>query len=95
MSISRKYGRLLAAGVTVLGLLVGFTLPAMGAPIACSRVLGSPAATAGPLRTLGVESAIATLNLAAGHSYLIEVTERDNDPLAKPEDPAGKSQDSV
>jgi CHAT domain-containing protein len=83
VSISRKYGRSLLAGVTVLGLQVGFTLPAMGAQVPCTQALGLPAATAGPLRTLGVEPALAALSVVAGHSYLVEVTERDNDSLVE------------
>jgi CHAT domain-containing protein/tetratricopeptide (TPR) repeat protein len=83
VSISRKYGRPLVAAATVLGLLVGFTLPAVGAPVYCKHALGAPAATAGPFRTLGTDPALATLSLVAGHTYLIEVAERDNDALVE------------
>jgi len=51
----------------------------MGAPASCIHALGSPAAAAGPLRTLGLDPAMATLTVVSGHSYLLEVTERDND----------------
>lgn len=61
------------------GVLSGFSLPVTGAPVPCTPALGVPAATAGPLSTVGVEPAIATLTVVPGHTYLIEVTERDND----------------
>ncbi len=83
VSISRNYGRPQAAAATVLGLLVGFTLPAAGAPVSCTQALDPPAATAGPLRTSGTDPALATINVIAGHTYLIEVAERDNDALVE------------
>lgn len=86
VSISRKYGRPqrsaqgpLAACATLFGVLIGCAAPARGAPVACAHALGSPAATAGPLKTLGLDPATATLTVVASHAYLIEITERDND----------------
>jgi CHAT domain-containing protein/tetratricopeptide (TPR) repeat protein len=49
----------------------------------CTAALGTPAFTAGPLKTLGTVPVGAELSLQAGHAYLIEVQERDNDALVE------------
>jgi CHAT domain-containing protein len=45
--------------------------------------LGAPAITAGPLKTRGIGSAAVHLRVLPGHTYLIEVKERDKDALVE------------
>lgn len=56
----------------------------------CAAALGAPVVRQGPLRILGTTPVAADLALAPGHSYLIAVTERDNDALVEVLDPTGK-----
>jgi CHAT domain-containing protein/tetratricopeptide (TPR) repeat protein len=66
-------------------LVAGVLIPATAAAISfsCTAALGTPAFTAGPLKILGTVPVGAELSLQAGHAYLIEVQERDNDALVE------------
>jgi CHAT domain-containing protein len=64
-------------------LLTGWAIPAAAQRLSCSAALGAPEQTAGPLKVLGVQPATADLTLTAGHSYLLEVEEHDNDALVE------------
>ena len=59
--------------------LAGWTAPGLAASLSCESALGTPAAAEGPLRTLAREPAGAHLLVVPGHSYLVQVDERDND----------------
>jgi CHAT domain-containing protein len=63
-------------------LLLAPGLAAAAAP-SCSAVLGTPRSIAGPLPTVGTQSASADLAVDPGHRYLLEVDERDNDVLVE------------
>ncbi|TLY74818.1 MAG: hypothetical protein E6K42_11250, partial [Gammaproteobacteria bacterium] len=51
--------------------------------MSCTAALGAPALAAGPLQTAGTEPEAAHLAVMPGHTYLIEVDERDNDALVE------------
>ena len=70
--------RLLAAIV-----LAGWALPGFAASPSCTSALGAPALAEGPLRTLGTEPAAAHFLGVPGHTYLIQVDQRDNDALVE------------
>ena len=63
--------------------LAGWALPGVAENSSCTRALGAPAVTEGPLKTLGTEPATAGFAAVPGHAYLIEVDERDNDALVE------------
>jgi CHAT domain-containing protein len=71
-------------------LLVGWAITAAAKGHSCKAVLGSPAQTTEPLSTLGVQPATADLALTAGHAYLVEVEELDNDARVEILDAHGK-----
>jgi CHAT domain-containing protein len=79
LSISPR--RALLAVLLVAGALIPAT--AAAATLSCTAALGTPAFTAGPLKILGTVPVSAELSLQAGHAYLIEVLERDNDALVE------------
>ncbi|MGC1729806.1 MAG: hypothetical protein WA747_10540, partial [Steroidobacteraceae bacterium] len=56
----------------------------------CTRALGEPAASAPAVRTLGTQPATVDLALVPGHTYLVEVAERDNDALVEVLGPKGE-----
>ena len=70
--------RLLAAIVLAL-----WALPGFAASPSCTSALGAPALAEGPLRTLGTEPAAAHFLGVPGHTYLIQVEERDNDAVVE------------
>lgn len=76
--------RLLAATV-----LAGWALPGVAGSGTCTAALGTPAHVARPLKTRGTAPATVDLAVVPGHSYLIEVHERDNDALVEVVDSAG------
>ena len=53
------------------------------------QALGQPAVSSEPLKVLGIEPTVATLPVLARHTYLVEVTERDNDALVEVLDAQG------
>lgn len=63
--------------------LTGYAAPAMAQSTSCIAALGVPAASAAAVKTLGTQPATVNLALTPGHSYLIEVIERDNDALVE------------
>src|SRR5207302_1106810 len=63
--------------------LAGWATPRAAASVSCTAALGPPALAEGPLRTVGMEPAAADLAVVPGHTYLIEVDERDNDALVE------------
>jgi CHAT domain-containing protein/tetratricopeptide (TPR) repeat protein len=63
--------------------LAAWAVPGFAASLSCTRALGAPAVTAGPLRTLGMSPVAAPLAVVLGHTYLIQVDERDNDALVE------------
>jgi CHAT domain-containing protein len=63
--------------------LAGYAAPAMAQSTSCTGALGVPAASAAAVKTLGTQPASVNLALTPGHSYLIEVIERDNDALVE------------
>jgi CHAT domain-containing protein/tetratricopeptide (TPR) repeat protein len=63
-------------------LLVAFAPGALFAS-PCSEILGLPYSSSGPLKTRGVQPVTADLAAIAGHHYLVEVGERDNDVLVE------------
>lgn len=67
--------------------LAVWTVPGFAESLSCTRALGAPAFTAGPLRTQGVSPAAAEVPVVPGHSYLIQVEERGNDALVEVLDP--------
>ena len=75
-------GLCLVATLTLVG-----SAPAVLARAPCSGSLGVPAVAAAPLRIQGTEPTSVDLTLAPGHTYLIEVQERDNDALVEILDP--------
>ncbi len=56
----------------------------------CAAALGAPLVRQGPLRTVGTTPAAVDIAVLPGHTYLIEVSERDNDALVEVLD-SGKS----
>ena len=90
-SISRNYEtrqpridrRAAVAPLLTVIVLAGWALPAAAASVSCTAALGAPAFAEGPLKTLGTEPAAARFAVVAGHAYLIEVDERDNDSLVE------------
>jgi CHAT domain-containing protein/tetratricopeptide (TPR) repeat protein len=72
-------GRHLLAAIV----LAGWAVPGYAAGLSCTRALGAPAVTEGPLRTLGREPAAQHFLPVSGHAYLIQVEERDNDALVE------------
>src|SRR5690242_17521130 len=64
-------------------ILAGSAVPGLAASLSCGTALGAPAVVEGPLRTLGTEPATARVPIAPGHTYLIQVDERDNDALVE------------
>lgn len=78
-------GRTRASGwpLTAVILLAAGSAPGFAASLSCTRALGAPAHTAGPLQTLGMSPVVAELPVAVGHSYLIQVDERDNDAVVE------------
>jgi CHAT domain-containing protein len=73
----------LATAVAACAASATWAAPAMGESPSCTRALGVPAASAGPVRTLGTEPTTLDLTLKPGETYLIEVAERDNDALVE------------
>ena len=63
--------------------LAGYAAPAMAQSTSCTGSLGVPAASAAAVKTLGTQPASVNLALNPGHTYLIEVAERDNDALVE------------
>ncbi len=61
----------------------GWATPAEPEGASCTRTLGEPALSAGPVRTLGTKPATVALTLEPGHTYLVEIAERDNDALVE------------
>jgi CHAT domain-containing protein/tetratricopeptide (TPR) repeat protein len=55
----------------------------MAQSISCTRALGQPAVSAGPVNTLGTDPTTVDLAVTPGETYLIEVAERDNDALVE------------
>jgi CHAT domain-containing protein/tetratricopeptide (TPR) repeat protein len=55
----------------------------MAQSTSCTGALGVPTASAAAVKTLGTQPASVNLALTPGHSYLIEVIERDNDALVE------------
>ena len=55
----------------------------MAQSTSCTGSLGVPAASAAAVKTLGTQPASVNLALNPGHTYLIEVAERDNDALVE------------
>ncbi|MFZ1098860.1 MAG: hypothetical protein WAN26_05580, partial [Steroidobacteraceae bacterium] len=70
--------------------LAGYAAPAMAQSTSCTGSLGVPAASAAAVKTLGTQPASVNLALNPGHTYLIEVAERDNDALVEVLGPKGK-----
>jgi CHAT domain-containing protein/tetratricopeptide (TPR) repeat protein len=71
--------------------LAAWAMPGFAASPACSGALGSPLAVEGPLKTLGSDPEAAKIpSVVAGHLYLIQVDERDNDVLVEVLDPNGE-----
>jgi len=64
-------------------LLAGWATPRAAASVSCTAALGAPALAEGPLKTAGMEPATADLAVVPGHTYLIQVDERDNDALVE------------
>jgi CHAT domain-containing protein/tetratricopeptide (TPR) repeat protein len=71
-------------------LLIGWAITAAAQGHSCKAALGSPIQTTGPLRIQGVQPVTANLALAAGHSYLVEVEEHDNDARVETLDARGE-----
>jgi CHAT domain-containing protein/tetratricopeptide (TPR) repeat protein len=63
--------------------LAAWANPGFSTDLSCSAALGVPAVAVGPLSTLGRESVAAHVLVVPGHSYLIQVDERDNDALVE------------
>jgi CHAT domain-containing protein/tetratricopeptide (TPR) repeat protein len=78
----RTGSRLQLRALAVTTLLVSIAPDALFAR-SCSEVLGAPYSSTGPLKTRGVQALTADLAVLAGHRYLIEVSERDNDVLVE------------
>jgi CHAT domain-containing protein len=74
-----RVGQCLTAAIVLAGLAV----PGLAASLSCTDALGAPAVAADPLRTLGSETAAKQFTVAPGHTYLIQVEERDNDALVE------------
>ena len=61
-----------------------WTVPGSAADTSiCLHGLGNPTLTAGPLRTLGAVPVTVDFSVVPGHTYLIEVDERNNDALVE------------
>src|ERR1700687_5030561 len=67
-------------GLFVAIVLAGWAVPGAAENTSCTRALGAPAVTAGPVKTLGTEPAAADFAVVAGHAYLIEVIVRADHP---------------
>jgi CHAT domain-containing protein len=67
--------------LSALIVLAGWTAPGLAAGLSCTRALGAPAVTEGPLKILEMAPAMARFPVIAGRAYLIEVEERDKDAL--------------
>jgi len=78
---SRKF-RLRARGLLAALSLVGLLAP-MWARASCTEALGPAAFSAGPLATVGTAPVEASFAVLAGHTYLFEIGERDNDAYAE------------
>src|SRR6202030_994620 len=74
-------------GLFVAMVLTGWAVPGAAENASCTRALGAPAVTAGPLQTLGTEPAAADFAVVPGHAYLIEVAQRNNDARVEILDP--------
>ena len=74
-------------GLFVAIVLAGWAVPGAAENISCTRALGAPAVTAGPVKTLGAEPAAADFAVVPGHAYLIEVGQRNNDARVEILDP--------
>lgn len=88
--ISRNLGRpqrrthhLHAAQLLVGTYLIGVAVPAARATPSCVQALGEPAVSSGALKVDGTEPVATTLSVLAHHTYLVEVTESDNDALVE------------
>ena len=75
MQAHQAVGRCLTAAIV----LAAWAVPGFPANLSCSSALGAPALAAGPLKTLGSETATEHFPVVRGHEYLIQVDERDND----------------
>src|SRR4029077_13849370 len=74
-------------GLFVAIVLAGWAVPGAAENTSCTRALGAPAVSAGPLKTLGTEPAAADFAVVPGHAYLIEVEQRNNDARVEILDP--------
>ncbi|HXI67065.1 MAG TPA: tetratricopeptide repeat protein, partial [Steroidobacteraceae bacterium] len=63
--------------------LAAWAVPGATASLSCGTALGAPAVVEGPLKTRGTEPAAVRVPVAPGHTYLIQVDERDNDALVE------------
>ena len=78
MRVKRLGWRVLAALV-----LFGWSLPGFTANLSCVSTLGAPTVTRGPLKTRGREPTETQLPAVSGHTYLVQVDERNNDALVE------------
>jgi len=74
-------------GLFVAIVLAGWAVPGAAENTSCTRALGAPTVSAGPLKTLGTEPAAADFAVVPGHVYLIEVEQRNNDARVEILDP--------
>jgi CHAT domain-containing protein/tetratricopeptide (TPR) repeat protein len=73
----------LAAALAICAASSAWAAPAFARAgnASCTQALGAPVVSLNPVRTLGTQPATVDLALTAGHTYLVEVAERDNDAL--------------
>ena len=83
----RAAGRWLIAGAV----LASWAVPAFGAGGSCTRALGAPMGAFGSLKISGTQPAGRRLPVVPGHTYLIEVEERNDDARVEVLDPGAQT----